>query len=134
MERFIGIWGLRRVIAQADGGTARFTGTARFAPDAQGLIYVEEGQLCVPGQPAMTATRRYLWRAGAGGIDVFFDDGRFFHTITPGAAPRARHLCNPDTYDVAYDFSGWPQWWAEWRVKGPRKAYTMRSDYVPRRD
>ena len=51
----------------------------------------------------MRATRRYLWRdGGAGTIDVWFEDGRFFHRFDAEDAgarrqPRlpARHLPRP---------------------------------------
>ena len=81
----------------------------------------------------MQATRRYLWRAGgAGAIDVLFEDGRFFHSFDPDApTPAAPHDCPPDTYRVRYDFTGWPEWQAEWRVTGPDKDYTMLSRFRP---
>ena len=134
LEDFAGDWALLRVIDDARGGhAARLEGRARFVPDAGGLAYEETGLLSLPGQPPMEATRRYLWRAASAGIEVFFEDGRFFHLIGPGARPEARHDCPPDRYVVAYDFSHWPDWSTRWRVEGPRKDYAMRSDYRPAR-
>ncbi|SIO24969.1 hypothetical protein SAMN05444722_1020 [Rhodovulum sp. ES.010] len=129
---FIGLWRLSRIIEDARAGhLARFEGQARLSEGAGGLVYAETGALRLPGQPAFTATRRYLWRAGAAGIDIFFEDGRFFHAIRPGTAPKASHDCPPDRYAVAYDFAHWPLWSSRWRVTGPRKDYVMVSRYAP---
>jgi len=133
LAEFEGTWTLTRQIADAQSGAeSRFEGTARFIPDGDGLRYEEEGRLMIPRQPPMAATRRYLWRAGAQGIEVFFADGRFFHAIAPGPAPEACHDCPPDLYRVRFDFTAWPAWQAIWRVSGPRKDYAMQSVY--RRD
>lgn len=130
LAEFEGRWTLTRQIDDARGGVeSRFEGAARFTPDATGLTYEEEGHLLMPGQPPMAATRRYLWREGAAGIELRFADGRFFHTIAPGPAPEATHHCPPDLYRVAYDFAAWPEWQARWQVSGPRKDYVMRSLY-----
>ena len=60
----------------------------------------------------MRAERRYLWRdGGAGTIEVFFDDGRFFHRFdAEDHVPGATHACDPDAYRVRYDFRAWPRW------------------------
>lgn len=134
LSSFAGVWRLERVIEDARAGRiGRLTGEARFTPVAEGLAYAEAGTLDFPGGPPMQASRRYLWReGGAGGIDVLFDDGRFFHSFDPDAPiPTAAHDCPPDSYRVSYDFAAWPLWRAEWRVSGPRKDYTMFSRYRP---
>ncbi|MGL4281653.1 MAG: DUF6314 family protein [Albidovulum sp.] len=127
---FAGRWSVGRRIedrlARAEGC---FDGVAEFAPGAQGgLTYRETGELRLGDGPAFTAERSYLWREGGGRIIVDFADGRPFHTFDP-AEPAAHHLCVADDYTVRYDFSRWPEWQAEWTVRGPRKDYTMRSLY-----
>ena len=112
------------------GSTGRLEGTAVFTPDDPGLLYHETGTLTLPGQPPFHAERRYRWRQGDDGLVVEFDDGRFFHVIDP-AAPDARHWCDPDTYDVTYEFGFWPDWQSVWTVSGPRKAYQMTTTYRP---
>ncbi|MEX5729314.1 hypothetical protein Ga0609869_002667 [Rhodovulum iodosum] len=132
LEAFAGAWTLDRVIEDARAGhAARLEGRAVFTPGAGGLILDETGMLSVPGQRPMPATRRYIWRQGAEGIEVFFADGRFFHAIAPGATPRARHDCPPDLYLGAYDFSAWPGWTLAWQVDGAAKSYRMKSRYRP---
>lgn len=129
---FEGEWAVERRIADArTGRPGRFRGRARFAPDAAGLVYDEEGLLSLAGGPDYPAARRYVWRAGgAGAIDVLFADGRFFHSFEPDAPrPESAHDCPPDLYRVRYDFSLWPRWTAEWRVAGPRKDYAMVTTY-----
>ena len=125
---FEGDWQVARRIEDAlRGQTGRFSGVARFERDKVGLHYLERGVLEM-GDAAMDAERAYFWRSGSGGIEVFFDDGRFFHKI--GASGEAAHWCDPDQYDVTYDFSDWPVWTSRWQVKGPRKDYAMVSDYT----
>jgi hypothetical protein len=132
LNDFAGAWRLSRHIEDAlAGGTARLEGYCRFTPQDDGLLCTESGTLILPGREGgFTAERRYFWRSDPDGIAVFFDDGRFFHRFDPNAAsPAADHDCAPDAYAVRYDFSDWPLWTAEWRVKGPRKDYQSRSTY-----
>jgi hypothetical protein len=128
---FEGAWRLARRIEDALAGeTWDFAGQARFTPVPEGLDYVESGTLTGPGGRRMQAERRYLWRDGGEGIDLFFADGRFFHHIPAAARPEAEHPCGDDLYRVAYDFADWPRWRAEWRVRGPRKDYVLHSSYA----
>lgn len=128
LQDFAGRWTVARRIEHADGTTATFAGEVAFVPNAEGaLVYTEEGELHLPTGHAMRATRRYLWTEG---LVIFFDDGKPFHTI-PAQGGETVHVCPPDTYRVAYDFSAWPKWRATWEVSGPKKAYTMTSDYSP---
>ncbi|WP_136637551.1 DUF6314 family protein [Pseudooceanicola onchidii] len=130
LNDFEGLWRIDRRITNAVGPDAVFTGTARFTARDDGLLMEEEGEMRMDGAPPMRASRRYLWRAAATGIDVFFDDGRYFHHIAPDTRPADRHDCAPDLYRVSYDFSGWPVWSSVWRVTGPRKDYAMHSHFT----
>lgn len=129
LDDFIGNWKIDRAIDdRLSGQEGRFEGHARFVREGDILRYREEGLLSLGGGPPMTAVREYLWRDAAGRIVVDHGDGRVFHDFDP-AEPVARHLCGPDEYRVTYDFHGWPDWSAEWKVIGPRKDYTMISRY-----
>lgn len=124
-----GIWKIERRIDDFRAGhILRFRGQARFRPDDAGLHYSETGQLELPDGSRLRAERSYLWREQAGRIVVLFPDGRAFHDFTPDRA-EACHLCVADEYRVRYDFSGWPEWRAEWAVRGPAKDYAMVSHY-----
>ena len=125
---FEGKWQIRRRIEDAlSGQEGRFSGIAQFERDDLGLRYSERGVLEMGGV-SMEAERAYSWRSGANGIEVYFDDGRFFHRIDESS--EAAHWCDPDQYDVIYEFAGWPKWSAQWRVSGPRKDYVMVSEYA----
>ncbi len=129
LQDFAGSWALARVIEDYRSGVqGELTGRVEFTPDAEGLIYLETGTLQMAGQAPLQAERRYLWRATETGITILFDDGRFFHTL-PLTGGSAGHWCDPDQYDVVYDFSTWPDWTSRWRVTGPRKDYLMTSVY-----
>lgn len=130
LQEFCGQWQLRRTIDDRRAGQqATFAGKAVFSTTPDGLDYHEAGQLLLPGQAPVQATRRYRWLAADEGIVVLFDDGRPFHVISPGVSPDDTHFCPPDTYRVAYDFADWPFWTATWHANGPRKDYTMVSTY-----
>ena len=102
-------------------------GEALFVPTGRGLRCEEAGTL-VYGGVTVEARRVYLWRAVPGGVAVDYEDGRSFHRFSFAAA-KAEHICTPDLYRVAYDFSTWPHWRAEWHVTGPRKDYTSLTRY-----
>jgi hypothetical protein len=136
LEAFAGVWDVERDIEDACAGrTGRFSGQARFAPSPEGLAYAETGTLALEGAAPMQATRRYSWRdGGAGTIEVWFDDGRFFHRFyADEPEPSAAHDCPPDHYHVRYDLRHWPRWRAVWQVRGPRKDYGMVTRFTPAR-
>lgn len=85
--------------------------------------------MLLPNQHQLKAERRYLWHPVGAGFDIYFDDKRFFHRFDLDVSATAAHWCDPDTYDVAYDLAGWPEWRSTWRVAGPRKDYMMTSTY-----
>lgn len=126
-----GRWRLSRIIRHRAGQEARLEGQTRFAWKGRQLCQDETGLLTIGSGPALKATRRYVWRQRGGLLEVFFDDGRPFHTVPVGAIfHETVHLCAPDRYAVAYDFSDWPVWYSRWTVEGPRKDYVMDSTYT----
>ena len=127
---FAGEWQIdRQIIDMMGQSEGTFQGTAAISASDDGMYYLEQGVLRM-GNSALSATRSYVWRDAEHGISVFFDDGRPFHDIRlVGETAAAAHFCDPDQYDVSYDFSDWPVWTANWRVRGPRKDYVMRSIY-----
>jgi hypothetical protein len=129
---FQGSWKLRREINDhLNGVRSELIGGATFTPENGGLKCVETGLLTVTGQKPMQANRTYLWRRRGSDIDVQFENGDPFHQFHPLLdTVTAAHFCAPDQYDVTYDFSGWPNWTGEWRVKGPRKDYQMVSHFI----
>ncbi|MDH5797942.1 MAG: DUF6314 family protein [Paracoccaceae bacterium] len=132
IAEFEGHWRLTRQIVDARlGREMAFAGRAELRPDENGQwLYFEHGILHAPGQADMTAEQRYLWRPGRDGIEVCFPDGRFFHAFNPdNGEPVADHFCDPDQYDVRYDFRNWPDWRTKWRVLGPRKDYRIDNHF-----
>ena len=128
---FEGGWSVTRDIRDRLAGThLRFRGQARFEQGAGGLRYSEVGELFLPQGGPLRSQRSFIFREKAAGIDVHFDDGRYFHTV-PQTGVTARHHCDPDIYDVLYDFVSWPDWTTLWTVRGPRKDYEMFTRFSP---
>jgi len=132
LQEFEGRWRIARRIEDAwMGTTALFEGLARFTEDGRGLAYREVGELRVPQEVPMVASRDYLWRSEPGGIAVLYGDGRFFHRIKAGSdVVQDWHVCGEDEYDVTYNFTHWPRWRMIWKVQGPRKDYISISDFT----
>lgn len=133
LDDFVGVWNLTRNIDDRRAGqVGHANGRAVLSPGAQGLVYDEEITLHLPGQLPLQGRRRYLWQAVGDGISINFADGRAFHTLTlAGDTPKAAHWCDPDQYEVTYDFNDWPGWRSHWRVRGPKKDYLMETLYAP---
>jgi len=119
---FLGDWRVDREISNADGEETRFEGFARFEGSSSKANYTERGQLRLANGVALQAERRYLWEEIDGQVRIFFEDGRHFHDL-PEIGEIAHHFCDPDTYDLTYDFAAWPEWQVTWRVQGPKKDY-----------
>ncbi len=134
LSDFEGSWRLERLIRDARAGQiVQADGSAVLRRAGDGLVYDETVTLRIPGQPAMTGTRRYLWRDAGGRIAIHFADERYFHALHLGQArAEDHHDCPPDSYDAQYDFSGWPRWTVRWKVSGPRKSYEMETKYTLR--
>lgn len=134
LQDFEGRWQVERQIDDRQAGQVlSASGEARFSAADYGLIYEETLQISVGQQVPLKATRTYLWKASLDGIDVHFQDGRFFHQIAlEHTRPSDHHACAPDSYAVNYDFTCWPNWSAQWTVTGPRKDYVMTSRYQRR--
>ena len=127
----VGVWSLEREIRHGDGRIDRFSGTCKFTRSGPQLLQDEAGWL-ETAEGRFQGARRYVWKEAKGRLDVHFDDMRPFHSIPLGVArPETVHLCPPDRYQVAYDFSAWPHWSSVWTVAGPRKDYVMRTVFCP---
>ncbi len=128
---FEGRWQIERSIEDhLTGLNGWFEGTADFAPNGPGqLAYTEKGTLTMGSAAPMRAERRYIWTIAGDTVAVLFDDGRPFHSFDLRDGAQADHLCGDDLYCVEYRFEAWPRWRAKWSVTGPRKDYTMRSDF-----
>lgn len=117
-------------------------------------LYVEEGTFAASNGLSFRATRRYVWRYDEkkDKLSVWFvktDDQKradyLFHQVefiipdteaedTPQIwRANAGHLCIDDFYDVDYRFNfkaiNLKDWSLAYRVKGPKKDYTIDGTY-----
>lgn len=135
---FAGAWALRRRIRdQRAGALGVGAGRAVFRADGpERLIAAEVLTLRYRGAEVEGAQTTH-WRFEPGGVALSFADGRpFCQAAFPAAFPaagrmRARlgHACPPDRYDGALTILGPDAWRISWLVRGPRKAYAMRTIY-----
>ena len=138
LNDFSGEWELTKEIQDYTGqSSGKFSGAARFTNhDDHTALYHEGGTLELTTGQSMRAERRYRWLQESNGkVAVLFEDGRPFHLVDLNeSSPSGHHFCDPDTYQVEYDFSDWPNWKSTWRVTGPRKDYIMHSEFRRKSD
>lgn len=129
-----GRWAVQRdLLDRAEGTRGTFSGVVHFVPtDDDGLALREEGTMRWPSFTG-PASREYLLKntARPDALDVFFPDGRPFHTMsfTP-EANQDQHWCDPDTYRVAYAYGDADRFSYTWDVKGPKKDLLLASHLV----
>jgi hypothetical protein len=123
-----GSWSVeRRLLDRATGAEGAFTGMVTFSalsPDDDGALAQREDGTVRWGTHQGHAFREYVWRPGAspGSMDVFFPDGRPFHTVDlTGASADGSHWCSPDDYRVHYEAVGPDELRYTWDVRGPAK-------------
>jgi 8-oxo-dGTP pyrophosphatase MutT (NUDIX family) len=133
-----GFWTVERdLLDRANGTRGTFSGVVQFVPaDDGGLAFREAGTMHWPTFTG-PATREYVLKPTARPdmLDVFFPDGRPFHSMsfTP-EANLDHHWCDPDTYRVAYTFGDADSFTYSWDVKGPQKDLLLVSRLARRRE
>lgn len=129
-----GAWKVsRRIDDQRRGESGVFDGEAAFVAEKGGLRYRERGLLRL-GDFESEGSRGYVYAFPAPAVaDIFFEDGRFFHTLDlSGGAWSANHPCGDDGYNGDFIVTSADRWRVVWRVTGPRKALVLDTEY--RRD
>ncbi|MCY0904815.1 DUF6314 family protein [Arthrobacter sp. H14-L1] len=119
-----GSWRVKRTLLDRSSGTRGcFDGTVLFESEDGGLGQRERGTISWPTHTG-PATRDYLLRPAAepAALDIYFPDGRFFHTLNLSAGEwTTLHSCAPDTYYVTYHVVSTTRLDYEWTVIGPDK-------------
>lgn len=127
-----GRWRIDRTITdRLHGADGRLVGLAEFAPDGDGLAYVETGRLALPGYEG-EAEQRHRYRFPAPGrAEVYFRDGGYFHDLdlTRGEW-QADHPCGADLYRGWFRALGPDAWRQVWTVVGPRKDLRLAAEFV----
>ena len=128
-----GSWSLRRRI---DNGAAMIGAATFAARDDGGFDYHERGRLSLADGQTINAERRYVFEDALAGFVVWFteDPPRLFHRVVlaataAGWAGTTAHLCGNDRYDSDYEFRAGGSFAIRHRVQGPRKDYTISTDY-----
>ena len=130
-----GRWHLARTIAGPGGaplGVAHGTAEWRDAGCGAGASAYDERGILVQHGAELPFTQSYTYtRSGAEPhrAAVAFRDGRFFHALDLSAGACAvRHECAPDLYEGTVTAVSPAALRFEWRVTGPFKSYTIRTD------
>ena len=138
LQDFLGEWEIIKLIQDNKGqSSGNFSGLAQFKnQDDRTALYHEIGTLKLNSGQSLMAERRYRWLQESNGqVAVQFEGGRPFHLVDLNESrPSGHHFCDPDSYQVEYDFSDWPNWKSIWRVTGPRKDYVMHSEFRRKSD
>lgn len=128
-----GVWTFQRVIS----GFGNVQGQAFFKKlgEANTLTYREEGVLTALSGQVNNVYRNYIYRYENGQISVYFEDNRPFHTLQFSqshypASATARHHCGCDVYDAVYTFFSEGKFKLYYAVKGPKKDYTITTDFI----
>ena len=129
-----GRWRLDRSIE----GHAAMRGRATFAAAEEGrLHYREDGRLVLASGSEFDATREYIYAPRQHGFSVYFqeDPPRLFHDVVLVAGQggewlgEADHPCGEDHYRSFYRFLPDGSFVIRHVVTGPRKGYTMVTNY-----
>ncbi len=132
-QRLAGTWSFRRTIS----GAGTIEGIAVFAKSPgviNRLSYREDGVFDLKGQ-VHKVYKDYIYRYENEGISVYFDDGRHFHTLefTNSQFPlvaTADHHCVCDLYKAVYTFFHEKSFRVCYDVKGPKKAFTIETNFT----
>lgn len=129
-----GKWLLSRNISGSHA--AHVVGTAIFqnTMHENELRYSEAVEISLDEQKKMSGYQHYIYRLeNENKLNVYFDDGRLFHSIEFTDAPsecthKASHYCQPDTYNTFYFFSN-DTFQIKHEVNGPKKSYISCTTY-----
>jgi len=101
-----------------------------------GFDYREHGKLALTSGQTLDAERHYVFIEERSGFVVFFVERppRLFHRVSLNRAGQnligeAPHLCGADYYDSRYEFRDDGSFTIRHAVVGPRKRYTMSTEY-----
>ena len=118
-----GKWTFKRQIDDRHSNT-KMSATGTLTVD--NTLWAEQGDL-----NGTKFTQNYgLVFNDKGGITVNFPDGRLFYTLKNLEENQTiDHLCGNDHYQGAYTYQTQTQFTLIWHVKGPKKDYTMTTEY-----
>ena len=123
-----GKWNFHRTISNYGiiEGAATFK---KSAIEPHLLHYREEGVLKREDGEHFQVYRDYLYRYKNDRISVFFAEKteRLFHVLEfrDATTAVARHICSSDVYDATYKFRLEDEFELSYRVKGPKKDYSI---------
>ncbi len=113
------------------------TGSAKFSlEEVHTLHYEEEVKLRnLRTKDVFQSTQQYVYRYDAvlDTLTKHFSDGRLFYKLEiSDNGASGYHLCQEDHYSAEYLFESQENFSLTYLVKGPRKDYTMQTQYILR--
>jgi len=114
------------------------SGQAAFTPiSADSLRYRETGTLVMPEGKSFQFERNYIYQPRPTGFRVLFDETppRLFQDVDLREQGGCLvgdtfHPCAPDTYTSTYRFDPSGSFRIVHEVSGPRKSYSIKTDYT----
>jgi len=134
---FAGRWNMNREIGDRRAGLrAAAAGACDFLAGSESKVLVCEEALVIDyGGNRFNGVQSTIWRfEKPSGPDLYFQDGRYFCSAQfkkIGDIWRAQltHHCGDDVYDGNVTIEFEKCWRLVWRVRGPRKDFTLDTRY-----
>ncbi|MEE2692469.1 MAG: DUF6314 family protein [Pseudomonadota bacterium] len=136
LSYFAGAWRMARRIDDRRGAReGRAEGEAAFASDASapGALICAERLAIDYGGRTFAGEQATRWRFRDGAVELEFRDGGRCGAVFESVGGKWRavfaHPCGEDRYDGEARVEGAGAFSMVWRVVGPRKDYTLHTDY-----
>ena len=130
-DYFAGSWSYLRLLHDRRRETnGSILGCCVFAAAGRDLFYHESGAMDFAGVRG-TAHRSFRYSfPEASRAEVFFADGRPFHSMDLTAGESCfNHSCPPDVYEGSCRLISPETWQLRWRVTGPKKDLLLETSY-----
>jgi hypothetical protein len=124
-----GSWAFERTVQDfKHNQVGKMTGQGDFTLHQNGLLYEEQAQFFF-GAYRDEVHQSYLYSfSSLSCADVFFMDGRLFHTLNLSTAQdQSLHCCGADTYRGFFKVLNSRYFLIIWNIEGPKKKMIIKT-------
>jgi hypothetical protein len=125
-ERLQGTWNIKKTL----GYLGCALGQAKITLTTEGhLLYREDVEVVIDGSKNL-AYKEYIYSIENGALCKKFTDHRLFYELKLGSNDATgEHDCLADHYHASYVFAGNNAFTLEYEVRGPRKYYSIVTEF-----